>query len=72
MNTLISTPGFAIPLALLCVAVTCLAPLIDALPTGASAGSAARRRSYCFAAAILGTPVFVIGVIWLAVHLLLD
>ena len=59
MDTLISAHSFAIPLAILCAALVLLAPYLEALPR--------RRRAY-LAAAMVGSPVLMIGLLYLVVR----
>ncbi|WP_028219164.1 hypothetical protein [Paraburkholderia oxyphila] len=68
MDTLFSAYGFAISLAMLCAAVLLLAPLLEALPRRA----AAQRDAYLVAAAMLGSPLLMIGLLYLVVRFLFD
>lgn len=68
MNTFISTHDFAIPLAVLCAAVILLASFLESQPRRAGT----RRESYLVAAAVLGSPALMIGVLYLIVRLLFD
>lgn len=68
MNTLISAPGFAIPLAMLCTAIVLLSPF----PGASRRSTAARRQSSIFAAIMLGSPVLMIGLLYLLVRILFD
>jgi hypothetical protein len=68
MDMLFSTTGFVIALGALCVAVVFLAPLLEALPRD----RAARRQSYIVAAALIGSPILMIGLLYLVVRLMFD
>ncbi|HKT98449.1 MAG TPA: hypothetical protein VJS30_18265 [Paraburkholderia sp.] len=68
MNTFIAAPGFAIPLAMLCTAIVLLSPF----PGAPRRRTAARRQSYLVAAILLGSPVLMIGLLYLVARLLFD
>ncbi|MFX1672452.1 hypothetical protein PWR63_09235 [Paraburkholderia sp. A2WS-5] len=68
MDILLSDHGFAIPLVMLCTAVVLLAPFLGVPPRRAIA----RRRSYAVGAVMLGSPLLMIGLIYLVVRFVFD
>ena len=68
MDTLISAHGFVIPLAMLCAAVILLAPFLEAPPRR----TVAQRRSYAVVAIMVGSPLLMVGLLYLVVRFLFD